>query len=281
MKLINTNGLPQAVFEALQRKEYSKGDADISVSELIDSPRIRQLKKKHDHEIELEAESLLASFLGTAFHKAIETGTVTGTAERRLDIEVSGWKLSGGMDHYHKGVLTDYKTANIYKTINADDGVISEWENQLNVYAFILQANGIPVKGLKLFTLFKDWNARGFSEANRKASIFQPWVRAGYPEKSWLYFDVPLWTPAKAEAYVIERVSLHQAAEKVLPLCTKDEVWKNAGRCKKYCSVAKFCTQHTKQSKTGLMAKGETNETTEKGNPPVKWDGSVFKVKRR
>jgi hypothetical protein len=250
MKITNTKGLPQAVYEALQRKEYSREGADISVTELIDSPRVRALKRAHDAEIEIEADTLLASFLGTCFHKGIEAGTETGTAERRLSIDVNGWKLSGGMDHYHEGVLTDYKTATTWKTmLDCADGRIEDFEAQLNVYAHILRANGHPVHKLMLFVLFKDWNKGSLGKAKK---IFAPGVQGGYPEASWLHFELPLWDAKVAEQYVIHKIKAHQAAESVLPLCTSKEMWRG-NRCKSYCSAAKFCTQFQEQSKTGLV----------------------------
>lgn len=255
MKITNSSGLPQSVFEALCNKEYSRGDADISVTELIDSPRVRVLKKRNDDKIEFEAETLLASFLGTCFHKGIEAGTKTGTAERRLSIEVARWKLSGGMDHYNDGVLTDYKTATTWKTVlDCEKGRIEDFENQLNVYAHILRANGHPVTKLMLFILFKDWN-RG--SAGRSKKFFEPGVQGGYPQNSWIHFEAPLWPVKQAEAYVQMRVKLHQDAEKVLPLCTEKEMWKNANRCKAYCLAAPFCDQFKDQSKTGLIKKAE------------------------
>lgn len=257
MKLTNPNGLPQAVFEALERKEYSREGADISVTELIDSPRVRVLKKQHDSEIEMEADTLLASFLGTCFHKGIEAGTKTGTAERRLATEVNGWKISGGMDHYHEGVLTDYKTATCFKVqLDCPEGRVEDWENQLNVYAHILRANGHPVSGLKLFCLFKDWNRRNFASAVKSGKVFTPGERGGYPDRTWVHFDVQLWPQKQAEAYVFHRVKLHQDAEQNLPLCTAKEIW-GGNRCKSYCNAAQFCTQFHDQSKTGLIKKEE------------------------
>jgi hypothetical protein len=257
MKILNSSGLPQSVFEALSRKEYSKDGADISVTELIDSPRVRVLKNQNSDKIEIEAETLLASFLGTCFHKGIELGTKTGTAERRLFIEVSGWKLSGGMDHYHEGTLLDYKTATCFKvSLDCPDGRVEDWENQLNVYAHILRANGHPVTGLKLFCFFKDWNRRSFATAAKAGKIFTPGERGGYPDKTWVYFDVPLWSEEQAESYVLERVRLHQEAEKTLPLCAPKDIW-NGNRCRSYCNASPFCQQFAEQSKTGLKKKEE------------------------
>ncbi len=259
MRITNKAGLPQAVFEALERKEYSREGADISVTELIDSPRVRVLKKRHDGEIEIEAEGLLAAFLGTCFHKGIESGTKTGTPERRLAIEVNGWTLSGGMDHYHDGILTDYKTATTWKTmLDCEDGRVIDWEAQLNVYAHILRSNGYPMHKAMLFALFKDWNRGGFSQANKKNNIFVPGERGGYPANAWVYFELPLWPPGVAEEYVLMRVKRHQDAEKVLPLCTPKEIWRG-NRCKSYCAAAPFCDQYAEQKTTGLI---KTKELT-------------------
>ncbi len=253
MKITNNSNLPQSVFEALSRNEYSREGADISVTELIDSPRVRVLKKLHDDKIEMEAESLLASFLGTCFHKGIESGTKTGTAERRLSIKVNGWTLSGGMDHWDQGVLTDYKTATTWKTkLDCADGRIEEWENQLNVYAQILRENGVAVTKLMLFCLFKDWNRGGLSQAVKSNKIFVPYHQGGYPDKAWVYFEIPLWDESSAKRYIQTRVELHQEAEKTLPLCTNKEIWRGS-RCKSYCAAAPFCDQFKESSKTGLI----------------------------
>ncbi len=254
MRLTNNAGLPHAVFEALADKEYSRGDADISVTELIDSPRVRVLKKLNDDKIEREAETLLAPFLGTAFHKAIETGTRTGTTERRLSVKVKGWKLSGGMDHYHNGVITDYKTATCFKvSLDCPGGRIEDYENQLNVYAHILRENDFSVNEAKIFVYFKDWNRRSFSAAVKSGKVFVPYTQGGYPEKTWAYFNVKLWAADEAHAYVYNRVKLHQAAQDILPLCTEKEIWRG-NRCKTYCDAAPFCEQFKEQSKTGVMA---------------------------
>lgn len=251
MKITNHSGLPQPIFELIANDPYSREGADISVTQLIDSPRVRALTALHDHEIEIEASSLLSPTLGKALHSAIEKATKTGVAERRLSVEIEGWKISGGMDHYDNGILTDYKTANVWKAVYSEGGQVSEWEKQLNVYAHILRTNGHDVLGLKIFVLFKDWNRRGYNEAYKKAKLWKPWKSSGYPERDWAFVNVPCWLPERAEKYILERVKLHQAAEKELPLCSTSDIWRGA-RCREYCNVAKFCTQYQEAKKTGL-----------------------------
>lgn len=251
MKVTNNNGLPKAIFDLIANDNYSRGDADISVTQLIDSPRVRVLSQLHDHEIEIEASTRLALTLGKAFHSAVEKGTITGTAERRLFMEVNGWKISGGVDHYEDGIISDYKTCNVWKSVYADGGKIDEWELQLNVYAQLHREIGEEVKGLKIFALFKDWNKRGFGEAYKKGKLWQPWTSSGYPSRDWEYVNVPLWSSERAKAYILERVRLHQEAEKELPLCSKSDIW-HGTRCSSYCNVSKFCTQYENAKKTGL-----------------------------
>lgn len=245
LKITNKSNLPQAVFEWILKTqgEYTKGDADISVTELINPPRIRILRKKHYDEIETDAEGLLNVTVGNCIHDGIETATKTGIAERRLDVTIRGWKLSGGMDHYHEGTLTDYKTANKWKTVLSDDGRIEEWEKQLNVYAYILKCNGHPVSDLQIWAYFKDWNRGEFGQYSKKGQIFRPNLSCGYPEKEWLTIPIELWSPEKTRAYVEERVRLHQEAETNLPECPREALW-GGRRCRDYCDVNKWCLQY-------------------------------------
>lgn len=245
MKITNNSGLPEPVYQWILKTqgEYTKGSADISVTELINPPRIRVLKKKYHDKIVVDAESLLNVTVGQCIHGGIEDATKTGVAERRLEITVRGWKLSGGMDHYHDGVLTDYKTANKWKTVLSDDGRIEEWEKQLNVYGHILREHDFPVSNLQIWAYFKDWNRGEFGQYSKKGQIFRPNLSCGYPEKEWLSIPIELWTPEKARLYVEERVALHQAAEEALPLCDKGDLW-GGRRCKDYCDVNKWCVQY-------------------------------------
>ncbi len=252
MKLTNKAGLPQPVFEALTNREYSKGDADISVTGLIDSPRVRVLKARHDHEIEVEAEMGLAAFMGTCLHKGIESGTRSGTSERRLTIEVEGWKVSGGTDHFDSGVITDYKSTNVFKAVYAKSGRVKSFEEQLNVYAEIHRQNGFLVSGLKIWMWFLDWRRNEFKEASRKNKLWVPNVRSGYPDHKWITYELPLWSSDIAKEFILKRVRLHQEAEKELPLCSTEDIW-GGTRCGSYCEVAKHCLQYQNSIKTGLM----------------------------
>lgn len=51
MKITNEYGLPEAFLNFARDDKYTKGKADISVTTLIDSPRVRLMKDKHNSDI--------------------------------------------------------------------------------------------------------------------------------------------------------------------------------------------------------------------------------------
>ena len=260
MKITNKLNLPGPIFDLISRDEYSRGNADISVTQLIDSPRVRMMYKIHDDKMEIEASKLLASTLGRAFHKAIEVATKTGLAENRFFAKVYGWTLSGGIDHFENGIITDYKTANVFKVVYSHHGTVEEWESQLNVYAYLLRVNGHEVKELKIFVLFKDWNRRDFSSKKEKGNLWAPWKRSGYPDNDWAHINIPLWPESVVRLYIEERIKAHQEAEKNLPECEPEETWRGK-RCLSYCQAADWCEQFKKnRNKTFLVRKGILEE---------------------
>ncbi len=101
MKITNKHGLPKAFVDYATADRYSKGNADISVTSLIDSPRVRLLKDRHSNDLESDAADMIWPLLGTAVHNILEQSTSTGNVvkEERLFMEVQGWTLSGAIDH--------------------------------------------------------------------------------------------------------------------------------------------------------------------------------------
>ncbi len=72
MKITNNFGMPQPFVDFAINDKYSKGKADISVTTLIDSPKIRLMKEKHDHQIEVDAVDMVWALFGTAVHSVLE-----------------------------------------------------------------------------------------------------------------------------------------------------------------------------------------------------------------
>jgi hypothetical protein len=102
MKTTNKFQLPEVVVKALTKDTYSRGDSNISVTTLIDSPRVGILKRKHDDEIEMDVVDYLWSRFGTAMHNVFEDATEEATRYQKSACLLSTW---GGRSR----VLLTYK----------------------------------------------------------------------------------------------------------------------------------------------------------------------------
>tara|TARA_R110000751_G_scaffold50956_2_gene112158 strand:- start:1115 stop:1999 length:885 start_codon:yes stop_codon:yes gene_type:complete len=230
MEITNNFGLPAFVVEALTFSNYSRGDAQISVTQLIDSPRIVQLQKQFADEQKKDAVDFVWSRFGTSVHnmfeeslKAAESDAIT---EERLFTEWRGWKLSGAIDvqEVHNGVVTisDFKVTSVWSVINDKPS----WHQQLNVYAYLVRkAKGQAVKKLQVVTLLRDWSRRKAEQEKN------------YPSAPIVVIDIPLWSEAEQNRYVDERMDKHVGAEfdaatdyAVQPLiaCTSEDMWEKA-----------------------------------------------------
>jgi len=281
MKITNKFNLPASILKALHNPTYSKGDSHTSATELLNSPRIVQLKKKHWQEITQDASEMVWSLAGTMMHKILESDAPNHISEERLHTEFNGWKISGQIDLqeiYEDGiVLTDYKFTSVWAVMNEK----SEWGDQLNIYAWLVErVKGTPIKNVRVLALIRDWSAR--DAVNRE----------GYPQAPIVFVDYPLQTFADREKFITKRIDAHNDAYfqmstgSELPECTPEDMWEKpttyalkkvggvrakkvyailteaeaglaeAGkgyeietregertRCNKYCQVSQFCDQ--------------------------------------
>jgi len=281
MRITNKFDLPETVIKALKNPTYSKGSAHASATELLNSPRIVQLKKKHWEEITVDASEMVWSLAGTMMHKILESDAPNHISEERLHAEINGWNISGAIDLqevYDDGiVITDYKFTSVWAVMNEK----SEWGDQLNIYAWLVEkVKNKPVKKVRVLALIRDWSAR--DAVNRE----------GYPPAPFTFVDYELKTFTHREEYIKSRVDAHNDAyfqmtmDSELPSCTPEDMWEKqttyalkktggvrakkvysilteaeaglaeAGkgyeietregertRCEKYCQVSQFCTQ--------------------------------------
>lgn len=221
MKLTNKFGLPQTVVRALTRSEYSKGESNRSITQLIDSPRVRILRQENWDNMEEDVSEKMWAVLGSAAHKMFEeTGDDKHITEERLFAEVEGWVISGAIDvqRIDDGGITviDYKTTSVWSVILGK----KEWEQQLNCYAYLVRrSKKLPVTSLKVIAILRDWKAK---DAETKED---------YPKAPIVEIEIPLWPEQQQDSYVQERVELHQKAEfdrltgSELPDCSATERW--------------------------------------------------------
>jgi hypothetical protein len=283
MKITNKFNLPDAIMRLAQKPSYSKGAAHLSVTEMMNSPQISIMRRKYDDQIEVDVSTLVFSMYGTAFHNMLEKHPgPNDIVEERLYAEFDGWHISGAIDVQtvtEAGIeITDWKTVGVWAVQNPKP----EWEQQLNVYAWLVEyLKATPVTKLSIVAILKDFKQQ---EAD---------TRANYPASSIITIDIPLWSMERREEYIRERIHAHSEARfaeetgAVLPPCTSEEMWEKetvyalkkdkavrakslhasmeeaeaaleeAGkgfyietrpgertRCKSYCQVSKFCKQY-------------------------------------
>lgn len=230
MNITNKFNLPDPVVRALKHDDYTRGDSNRSVTQLIDSPRVRILKKEHRDEIAYDASELIWVALGKAVHRMFEDhGVGKWRPEERLFAEVGGWRVSGQIDiQFDEDVvngrplvsLYDYKVTSVHSLIYWK----ASYDQQQNFYAWLCEQNGMSVHRLFIVFIFRDWKK---NEALKGGD---------YPESPILCVPANLWTPQEQNDYVDERVRVHQEAEYqrltegILPPCTDEERWKSAAQ---------------------------------------------------
>jgi hypothetical protein len=222
MKITNTHNLPNAFVEFARNDKYSKGKADISATTLIDSPRVRLMRDHYAGDRQVDVADMIWPLFGTAVHHILESDKSDDVIlEERLYATVNDWTISGAIDHQKINrtsvEITDYKCTSVWSVIHGKP----EWENQLNVYAYLVQKNkGLRVSKIQICAILRDWN-------NRDAK-FKP----DYPKAPVVLVNVPIWSEEDRINYIKERVQLHQDAQmnydlvQMFPPCSDEETWK-------------------------------------------------------
>ena len=221
MKLTNKFELPDTFINVINRPTYNKGDAEISVTEILNSPRIVHLKRLHWDDLEQDAADMVWSLFGSAVHEILQHGKDDHhIVEERLNTTFEGWKISGAIDLqevYEDGiVISDYKVTGAWAVMNEKD----DWHYQLNSYAwFVEKVKNIKVTKLQIIAIVRDWSRRDAT------------TRQGYPKAPIVTIDIPLWSFEEREAYVKRRLNLHNEtffaihAGGSVPECTPEEMW--------------------------------------------------------
>ena len=222
MKITNKHGLPESFVAFANADNYSAGNADISVTSLIDSPRVRIMRMENRGVMETDVVDMIWPLFGTAVHGILEASSdgESVVQEERLFHEYNGWTLSGAIDHQEIDgddvVITDYKVTSAWSAMFGK----SEWELQQNCYAQLVRdVKGKNVKSIRICAILRDWNRRNAQ------------MQADYPDAPVVVIELPLWSAEKAKAYIEHRVALHQEAdlrhdvEGEFPLCSDEERW--------------------------------------------------------
>jgi hypothetical protein len=236
MKITNEYGAPEIFIRAIEDDPYDKGDADFSVTGLIKPPQVGRLFEEHEDKISTDVRDEIYKLIGSAVHKVLEKYGGDNAEQRYFAEHTYGVKISGAIDLVENGAVTDYKTTSVGAVQYA---LKSDWEAQLNLYAWLLDQNGIEATSLTICAICRDWS---------KPRI-KTWKN--YPPSPVVVMPVPLWSAERRQRFVDQRVKVHMQ-EATLP-CTDEERWAKKApmpsapttyiRCEDYCDVSEFCPQ--------------------------------------
>lgn len=292
-----TEILPKPLWD-IYSQEYKPTQEEnvIRVTELIMSPQRRKLYRKYWENISRSVVSVHYKMLGTMIHALLElkefteildkmteaykdkdTGALLSYAiqlveirkRKKVEYELDGWKIVGTYDLFEDGVLYDYKITSEYIVANKK---FDKYEQQLQIYAFMLKNSGHDVKSIKNIFFIRDYSVT-------RSKLDMP-----------LYVqEYEIWDEEKTKQFIRDRLALHSSEA----LCTDEDMmlrvkWLVGGRefsseekakayaaktkqevkklviplgCMYFCEVSDYCEQYQK-----LLSEGYDDSSNQESN---------------
>lgn len=202
--LTNIYRIDEPIAKAIMGEEREpKPSNRYSVTKLLGSVREGVLAERYDP-IE-DVSDRFAAFLGTCIHRYLEEN-VAGTNELHLEADFDGNEVSGIIDNYDNGVITDYKTK------RCSDSDYESAKKQIRLYAWLLRKNGEIARKGRVVAIRRDW-----SKLRNK----------GQSPVETIEFPIDSSDIEWAEGYIAERIAEFEKARIELPECSDEEKWKS------------------------------------------------------
>ncbi len=254
----NEFNLPESYVQAVKIDKH-RVHGDISVTQLIDSARVRVLRKQHDEVIDVS--TMVWALLGTSIHTLLERSeqdsfdirTLMQAADVLIDskdenaAKVAKWLSKFIKEKYPEGVNENVV---LEQTLTAEfhGWILSGTIDRFSIKEGLLE----DYKSCSTYEYTnpesqKKWHAQQniYAHLLRKAgyevkkaqivAIFKNWSKGNslrgkdYPKQAIMCLEVPLYPDEQIEKYINDRITLHQNAEKGnIPDCTGKERWSKA-----------------------------------------------------
>lgn len=212
MKISNHHNIPEA-YVNMANQMIRKPDPNVfHVTELCDSPLIRILRYLHWDELEVDVTEMMWAIDGVVMHEFVAKYSPPHTlTEEELEVIFNGYTIKGRPDLYHivegKGIIEDHKNTSVYAFLLSEK---EEWEQQLNMYAWLYSHYGLKVDELKIQAKLRDW---------MKSKTYRD---SHYPDVPFITKSIPLWTQENTESFITRRIKAHCSPD---PVCTDRERW--------------------------------------------------------
>jgi hypothetical protein len=257
INLTNKHNLPDTFVRAcLHDTHVVRGD--ISVTQLIDAPQIRQLRRKHD--VQEDVIDRIWMLMGTAVHHILELSEIkyvearklmdayeicvklgdkeTAKAieqivkdnfpdaissdvllEQTLSVEIEGMVISGTMDKFTISTGRLEDYKNTKVYAYLNEESRKKWNAQLNIYAYMLRQHGYTVKEAEICAIFKDHTVMNVKR------------NKDYPPLPVTSIPVKLYDDEFMVNYLKKRVLLHRMADKDIQVdCNEKDRWSEGNK---------------------------------------------------
>jgi len=274
----NNYNLPKGMAKLVtgSARDITKDDSyRVSITKLISPPLSNYLKKKHWNDLTEDVADHIWRITGSAYHYILSKANPENClVEQKVEVKVKldtgeEFTVVGILDFFDKLIksLEDYKITSVYAI---KDGVKSEWEEQLNCYAWLLRKSNLDeeykeIKGLAINAILRDWNRAQLSRC----------YDGSYPKIPFKRLDVKLWSFEKQEKFVIEKLKLQKLiinakTEEEVPICSAKDRWKKEDTFAVYKNKNKVASRV-------LNTEKEAQEWIESN----KKEGSTYRIEKR
>ena len=240
MKYTNKHNIPKAMVEAISKNTYDLNKLDphiISVTSLINPPKIQLLKLRHNDEIEEDLGNNIFRLFGSAEHEVVgRINPDDRIIEKRFYIDTTSWEIFDKeqfKEHYKKfpdriyiagkpdlydekeKSVEDWKITSVYAI---KDGAKDEWEEQINSYCWFIRKLKLKVKKLRINTILRDWRT---SESKRIKD---------YPPIPYKSVIIPIWSSKDQQKFIEKRLAFYLHSQKLpdnkIKICSPEERWR-------------------------------------------------------
>lgn len=224
MQYTNRFNLPATMVELVNKLTYDPSESDpnrISITTLINPPRIRLLTVRHWQELEEDISDHIWRITGNAYHYILSNiSEEDRRIEKKIEIKLDDITVVGKPDLYDIKLksVEDYKVTSVW---SVKEGIKEEWEQQLNCYIWLLRKEGLEVEKAYINAILRDW---------RKSESLK---YSDYPSIPFKRLEIKVWTPEEQEGFVKEKIKIYKEVlslpDDELPECsdkwTVDDKW--------------------------------------------------------
>jgi len=226
MRYTNLYNLPDEIVKAITTDDYDHptDEKTIPVHVLISPVKKAILESRHDDEIVEDVSDNVWRMFGSAIHYILDKQQDTpSVSEKRLTVPMDdGYRVTGKADRFDHATkeLRDFKVTSTWTYIFSQKDGRKEWEEQLNMYAWLRRRGGWEVQSLKIIAILRDWQQRESSKSS------------DYPQTAVQEISIPLWTQEVQEEFVLQRLAqLKQAqssSDDSIQECSPEQRWASA-----------------------------------------------------